>query len=81
MTNTTASLNGFLASVSTLLSPVHFEQVKELAVVGETLVGYENLCTQLYEYDCKLTQQQMEEASVLGKSLGADPKYWQRLGA
>ena len=43
--------------------------IKELYLVGEYSVGLENLCSQLYEYEIKITPILFERLQAIGKTL------------
>jgi len=63
---------------------VHFpaEQVNEIADLlraGEAGVGFENLCTQLYEYDVSVDDGTFHQLEVIGHQMGIATKYWERL--
>lgn len=49
--------------------------IEELVQVGELLVAYETLCTQLYEYDVVLSASMIEDLRLAGESLGAASMY------
>jgi hypothetical protein len=51
------------------------DQIEVLIRVGEHLVAFENLCTQLYEYDIRLDGAQVRSLREVGDSLGAKSRY------
>ncbi len=55
------------------------EQVEGLIEVGERAVAFENLCTQIYEYDIKLSPDLRETLVSIGEQLGVAACYWNRL--
>ena len=55
------------------------DQIEQLLRAGERLVAFEALCTQLYEYDIRLTPQLLGLLASVGKQLGAAARYWERL--
>jgi hypothetical protein len=60
--------------------PLHdIEQIEDLIRAGERLVAFENLCTQLYEYDIRLTPYLRDILASVGTELMAVDRYWERL--
>jgi hypothetical protein len=60
--------------------PTHdVEQIEGLIEAGERAVAFENLCTQLYEYDVKLPRDLQGTVVSIGKQLGVAPRFWERL--
>jgi hypothetical protein len=57
------------------------ENVEDLIRAGEWTVAFENLCTQLYEYDVAIPPATLVKISELGRDVGASPRYWQMLSA
>jgi hypothetical protein len=55
------------------------EQIEGLIQVGERAVAFENLCTQIYEYDIQLPSYLQDTLISVGEQLKVDPRYWQRL--
>jgi len=58
------------------------EQAKEMADLiraGEPGIGFENLCTQLYEYDVPVDEPTLGQLKEIGAQMGIEPKYWERL--
>lgn len=55
------------------------EQIEGLIQVGECRVAFENLCTQLYEYDIHLPSYLRDILTSVGKELMAADRYWERL--
>lgn len=55
------------------LTPNDIENVQELIEVGELLVAFETLCTQIYEWEIALSPEVIRDLEELGVSLGADP--------
>lgn len=55
------------------------EQVEDLIQVGEQRVAFENLCTQIYEYDIRLPLYLHGLLAEAGEQLGVAPRYWERL--
>lgn len=55
------------------------EQVEDLIQVGEQRVAFENLCTQIYEYEVRLPLYLRGLLSEVGEQLGVAARYWERL--
>jgi hypothetical protein len=55
------------------------DDMSQLVRSGEPGVALENLATQLYEYDALVSEELVEEMSVLCKTMGLNAKYWSRL--
>jgi hypothetical protein len=55
------------------------EQVEDLIQVGEQCVAFENLCTQIYEYDIRLPLYLRVLLGEAGRQLGVAPRYWEQL--
>lgn len=51
------------------------DEIETLIQVGERLVAFELLCTQLYEYDIRLDSGIVQQLVEVGKSLGSQDKY------
>jgi len=54
-------------------------QVEDLIQAGEQRVAFENLCTQIYEYDVRLPLYLRALLAEAGDQLGVAPRYWERL--
>jgi hypothetical protein len=54
-------------------------QVEDLIQVGEQRVAFENLCTQIYEYDVRLPSYLRDLLAEAGQALGVAPRYWMQL--
>ncbi len=61
------------------LPPSDLEQVEDLIRVGEQRVAFENLCTQIYEYDISLPLYLRGLLAEVGEQLGVAPRYWELL--
>lgn len=55
------------------------EQIEGLIQVGERAVAFENLCTQMYEYDIRLPSDLQDTLLSIGEQLGVVPRYWELL--
>jgi len=53
--------------------------MRQLVLAGESGVAFENLCTQLFEYDVVPDRLTIGRLHELGSTLEVDSKYWQRL--
>ena len=52
---------------------------RSLIDVGELGVAFENLCTQLYEYDVMVDAETKSSLAAIGGYLGLDLRLWERL--
>jgi hypothetical protein len=60
------------------------EQTEEMAKsvhAGEPGIAFEDLCTQLYEYDVPVDEATLREFKEIGSQMGIQPEYWERLTA
>ncbi len=57
------------------------ERVEELVQVGEFAVALENLCSQLYEYDVRISDELVAAIAVLANTVGVEDRYWTVLRA
>lgn len=74
----TRRLHQVIASAHEL--PLHdVEQIEGLIEVGERAIAFENLCTQLYEYDIELPSALRGTLASIGRQLGVAPRYWEML--
>jgi hypothetical protein len=51
----------------------------ELVRAGEPGIALENFCTQLFEYDVKVSPMVLNEIASLGIAMGINSRYWERL--
>ena len=51
------------------------EFIREFIQVGEFLLAFETLCTQLYEYEITLSDSRASVLRQIGLALGADQRY------
>ncbi|WP_136040863.1 MULTISPECIES: MafI family immunity protein [unclassified Microbacterium] len=49
-----------------------YENVQSLIDVGETLVAFETLCTQIHEWEISLRPETIRGLEVIGSALGGD---------
>lgn len=54
--------------------------MKCLVDAGEPGVALENYCSQLYEYEIDVPLRVKNELAQLGRAMGIESKYWERLG-
>lgn len=57
------------------------QDMMDLAKAGEPGVAFENLCTQLYEYDVVVGEETLGDLRNIGKSMNIDNRYCERLGS
>jgi len=55
------------------------EQIEGLIQAGERAVAFENLCTQVYEYDIRLPSDLRDTLISIGEQMGLAARYWERL--
>ena len=53
--------------------------MRELVIAGEAGVAFENLCTQIFEYDLIPTGHILDQLQQIGIAMGINSKYWERL--
>jgi hypothetical protein len=71
-----------LKIIQTHGAPIPPERAKctaELVRAGESEVGFENLCTQFDEANVSLDEKTLRELEAIGRQLGTDARYWERL--
>ncbi len=62
------------------LPPEQVKEMEELVRAGEVGIAFENLCTQLYEYDVPVPQVVRERLALIGNTMEISRSYWERLG-
>jgi hypothetical protein len=72
-------LLSILAECSDTLPTTDIDNIRELFLVGEYSVGYENLCTQLYEYEVKIRKDFYGRLASLGELMQLDKSTWEIL--
>lgn len=55
------------------------DDVTELTDAGEPGVAFENLCTQLYEYDVLVPQDTIAALRRIGALMNIEPRFWESL--
>ena len=73
------TLLGMIAGFSTFLPPTELQEMRSLVNAGESKVAFENLCTQLFEYDVTLDDETLSGLRTFGIVMRIAPKYWERL--
>lgn len=71
-----------LRVIQTYAGELPAEQAKEMADLvraGEAGIGFENFCTQLYEYDVSVDNGTLSQLKDIGGHMGLESKYWERL--
>jgi hypothetical protein len=51
----------------------------ELVQAGEAGIAFENLCTQLHEYDISVDEATVGQLKDIGSQMGIEPDYWEQL--
>ena len=72
-------LLSILETVKGQLNESDFESIYELIEAREWGVGFENLCTQLYEYDVNVSIELYGKIKSAGNSMGLPAKTWEML--
>ena len=72
-------LTQLLDEVKNGLSPNDFKNIAGFMENNEFGLAYETLCTQLYEYDLKISYELYEKISFCGKSIKIHPSIWMLL--
>lgn len=72
-------LLSILESVKEQLNESDFESIHELIKAREWGVGFENLCTQLYEYDVNISLELYSKIISAGDSMGLPAETWEML--
>jgi hypothetical protein len=73
------ALKRIIPSFDSQLPPHQLDQMAELVDAGEPGIAFENLCTQLFEYDIKINSDMLVIFEEIGGAMGTKEKYWQRL--
>lgn len=60
---------------ATALPPEDIDQIEMLIRVGERLVAFEALCTQIYEYEISLDPDLVQQLIEVGLAVGAEERY------
>ena len=71
-----------LSAITDFTSKLPAEQLQDmrsLVIAGEPGVALENLCTQIYEYDVEVAPEVLAKISEVGRAMGLDSKYWDRI--
>ncbi|HEY5978167.1 MAG TPA: MafI family immunity protein [Microlunatus sp.] len=50
--------------------------VRELLDAGEVSLAFDTLCTQLYEFDIRISPVSKATLDAVGRRLGLDPELW-----
>ncbi|MEO8899916.1 MAG: MafI family immunity protein [Polyangiaceae bacterium] len=74
-----ARLIELLGACRGLIPDEQLEDMLELAQALEPCIALENLATQLYEYDVRVSSEIAAELQALGNGMGLQAKYWERL--
>lgn len=70
-----------LEDLKNLLSQKVIEDAREMVKYNEYGVGFEIVCTQLFEYDIKISSEIYEKLEALGKSMKLKEETWNYLRA
>ncbi len=69
-------LTEIILNLGTAFREVDKKEVLELAEYNECKIAVETLCTQLYEFDVKLNDDEFYKINMLSKELKLDSKYF-----
>lgn len=72
----TFELNNLLKEVEKELPQEDVENIKDYITHNEWGLAYETLCTQLYEYNIRISPNFYEKMVLFGSSIKIDPSYW-----
>jgi hypothetical protein len=72
-------LVGLLGRFAEALPAAELQDMKDLVSAGERGIEFENLCTQLVEYDVGVDAADLESLAEMGGKMSINPKYWERL--
>lgn len=61
------------------LPPDQIADMKSLIEAGEPGVAFENLCTQLHEYDISIPHRVLRQLANIGGEMELRPEYWEQL--
>jgi hypothetical protein len=73
------ALRAVTLTVEDLLAQRDVRSIWELIDAGEPGVAFENLCTQLYEYEVTPDEASWEALAEIGAYFRSNPDLWQRL--
>ncbi len=75
------ALRGVVIAVADQLPQSDIDGIWESIDGGEPGIAFEDLCTQLYEYEVPVSDQTLDVLSDIGAYTGFDPKLWEDLTA
>ena len=70
---------GLLGRFAGALPAADLQDMKDLVSAGERGIVFENLCTQLLEYNVGVDAADLESRVEMGSKISINPKYWERL--
>jgi hypothetical protein len=68
-----------IAAFDGLIPPNQLQDMRDLNAAGEPGVAFENLCSQLFEFDVEVNAAQYSQIRKVGLAMGIKTKYWERL--
>jgi hypothetical protein len=77
--NVEGEVTALITAFDGLIPPEQLQDMKDLTSAGEQGIAYENLYTQLFEFDIELSEVQLSSIRKVGLAMGIKPKYWERL--
>jgi hypothetical protein len=72
-------LLGLLGRFARALPAAGLQDMKDLVSAGERGIVFENLCTQLVQYNVGVDAADLESLLEMGSKISINPKYWERL--
>ncbi|MCP4371709.1 MAG: MafI family immunity protein [Deltaproteobacteria bacterium] len=71
-----SELIDFIDKFKSFLPKDDIESIRELVDAGEYKVAFENLCTQLYEYEIKVEPATVKELDNIGTKMKLNKSLW-----
>ncbi len=72
-------LSDLINNFDQLIPSEQLQEMKDLNSSGEPGIAYENLCTQIFEFDIKVSETRFSQIRQIGLAIGLAPKYWERI--
>ncbi|MDX6240272.1 MAG: hypothetical protein QOG10_5092 [Kribbellaceae bacterium] len=74
-------MRAVVLQLEALLTPAEVDMIWELVDVDEPVIGFEMLCTQLYEHDAEVEDEVIDRLQVIGTAMQLEPRQWEILRA
>lgn len=72
-------MRGIIAEYRDSLSDADIANISEFIDVGEPVLAFETLCTQLDEYEVTVRDETVDLLATIGTGLGLDSRLWEDL--